>query len=304
MDELTDTFRFDRTTDLHHARTDAIRTVLSGNTEPDTDETRSNAMGYALAHHFLEGAELAARSGDRDTLTWYRTRVTDPPSHWFTPTVLGPAIVRSPDPKSLRRSPIADTPYYLLNPDDESPSLATVQLASDVYKIAAELGFGELLAAHAPIVCLLVERKLDEPLNSWAISRLPGTVFCDHVGDPTILARDLIHEAGHNWLNDALTATGVDLDDGNTWHSPWKNTPRPTFGFIHSCWAFPLTMLFAARAADHANQQVRKVLATYLAQHRHKLALTNLEHDRAAAAVTDKDLRQRLRVVHSLASQL
>ncbi|MFG1774620.1 aKG-HExxH-type peptide beta-hydroxylase [Nocardia salmonicida] len=304
MDELTDTFRFDRTTDLHRARVHAIHAVLSNSTKPKNRETHASAMDYALAHHFLEGAEVAARCGDGDTLKWYRNRVGNPPLHWFAPTVLGPAIVQSPNPTSLRRSPIADTPYHLLNPDNEPPSLATVQLASDAYEIAAELGFGGLLAAHAPIMCLLVERKLDEPLNSWAISRLPGTVFCDHVGDPTILARDLIHEAGHNWLNDALTATGVDLDDGNTWHSPWKNTPRPTFGFIHSCWAFPLTMLFAARAADHANRQVRRVLATYLVQHRQKLAVTNLDHDRAAAAVTDRDLRQRLRVIHSLASQL
>lgn len=299
MDKLTGIFRYQRTTDLHRARTRSISTVLSGCDTFEARETDSSAMDYALAHHFLEGAELAARSGDRDMLSWYRTHATTPPPHWFTPTSIGPAIVQCPDPRTLRRSPIADTPYHVLGPNTEPASSPPTELVTTAFDIAAEHGFGDLIANHAPIVCLLIERKLDEPLNSWAITRLPGTVFLDHVGDSAILARDLIHEAGHNWLNDALTAAGIDLDDGKTWNSPWKNAHRPTFGFLHSCWAFPLTMLFAARAV----RRVPEVLTTYLAQHRQKLAATVADHDRALAAVTDTDLRERLRTVHALAQE-
>ncbi|OBA49575.1 hypothetical protein A5780_32190 [Nocardia sp. 852002-20019_SCH5090214] len=297
MDPLTGLFRFHRTTDLYRHRTRSIYTVLSGDELPNGCETSPSAMDYALAHHYLEGAELAARSGDRDTLSWYRTHSRTFPPHWFTTTPIGPTIVQCPDPRTLRQSPIADTPYHLLGPNTEpAPPLAT-ELVAAAFDIGAEYGFGDLIADHAPIVCLLIERKLGEPLNSWAITRLPGTVFLDHVGDPTILARDLIHEAAHNWLNTALAAADVELDDGKTWNSPWKNTRRPTFGFLHSCWAFPLTMLFAARAV----RRVPQVLATYLAQHRRKLASTAADHQHALAAVTDTDLRERLRTVHALA---
>ncbi|MBY8862382.1 hypothetical protein K7711_38330 [Nocardia sp. CA2R105] len=299
MDELTGIFRYQRTTDLHRARARSICTVLSGLDARDRSETATSAMDYALAHHFLEGVELAARSGDGDTLSWYRTHPTSIPPHWFTPTPIGPTIVQCPDPTTLLRSPLADTPYHLLGPSTEPASSRAAELVATAFDIAAEHGFGDLIANHSPIVCLLIERRLDEPLNSWAISRLPGTVFLDHVGDPTILARDLVHEAGHNWLNDALAAAGIGLDDGKTWNSPWKNTHRPTFGFLHSCWAFPLTMLFAARAIG----RVPEVLATYLAQHRQKLATTDADHDCALAAITDIELRERLRMVHALAQR-
>ena len=299
VDPLTGIFRFPRTTDLYRTRTRSIRTVLSGHDAPERRETTTSAMDYALIHHCLEGAELAARSGDRDTLSWYRTHTTDFPPHWFTPTPIGPTIVQCPSPRTLRRSPIADTPYHLLGPNTEPAPSSATELVAKAFDVAAEHGFGDLIADHAPVVCLLIERKLGEPLNSWAITRLPGTVFLDHVGDPTILARDLIHEAAHNWLNAALTAAGIDLDDGQTWNSPWKNTHRPTFGFLHSCWAFPLTMLFAARAAGRAPE----VLINYLAQHRRKLATTAADHDHALAAVTDTDLRERLRTVHALAQR-
>ncbi|NKY31284.1 aKG-HExxH-type peptide beta-hydroxylase [Nocardia gamkensis] len=301
MDELAMVFRFDRIADLHRTRTRSIRSVLSGAPEQTSDGT---ALEYALAHHFLEGAELAARGGDRDTLAWYRTYITAPPPHWSVPTNLGPRITQSPEPATLRRSPIAETPYHLLGPDTESAPPSALALATSAFDVATEFGFGDLVAQHAPIVCLLIERSLEDALNSWTITRLPGTVFLDHVGEPTILARDLIHEAGHNWLNDALTATGITIDDEHSYHSPWKNTQRPTFGYLHSCWAFPLTMIFAARASAHAIEQVRTVLTAYLAQHRDKLATTTHDHNQALTAVTDPDLRERLRAVREMARKL
>ena len=44
--------------------------------------------------------------------------------------------------------------------------------------------------------------------DSWTISRLSGIVFTDHIADPLILARDLIHEAGHVWLKDLAQGEG------------------------------------------------------------------------------------------------
>lgn len=303
MDELASTLEFDRTATLHHTRTHAIRAVMTKDTASEPD-CLSVPLHYALAHHFLEGAERAARQRDHDTLTWYRTRIIAPPQHWITPTPFGPTIIQSPDPHRLLRSPIADAPYHLLGPEDDGTSGRAVELGVSALDLADMFGFGHLLAQNAPIICLLIERDLTSPLNSWTITRLPGTVFLDHVGDPTILARDLIHEAGHNWLNDALNATSTVIDDEHTYHSPWKNTPRPTFGYLHSCWAFPLTMIFVARAVDTAAPAIRTVLTAYLNQHRDKLAATAKEFHDASSAVSDPDLRERLRTIHSMARKM
>ncbi|MFF5010537.1 hypothetical protein ACFY3G_48055 [Streptomyces phaeochromogenes] len=67
---------------------------------------------------------------------------------------------------------------------------------------ATEHGFGTLLAQHAPVICVLNRRRLDEILHNWALARLPGTVFTDYTAHPEVLARDLIHEAAHNWINE------------------------------------------------------------------------------------------------------
>jgi len=159
-------------------------------------------------------------------------------------------------------------------------------------------------ASLVVVVCLLRHGKLGDTLNSWSISRLPGTVFCDHVGDPVVLARDLIHEGGHNWLNDALAATGSSISDSEQFFSPWKRTMRPAFGFLHACWAFPLTMIFAARAAGQAVGDVRRFLASYLGQQRGLLADTADSHCRALCLVADPGIRQRLAAVYRAASAL
>jgi HEXXH motif-containing protein len=84
-------------------------------------------------------------------------------------------------------------------------------------------------------------RKLDDILHSWSITRRPGTVFSDFTDESAVLGRELVHEAGHHWLNDALSATSSTIPAEVTFHSPWRGTMRPVFEFLHACWAFPLT---------------------------------------------------------------
>ncbi|WP_067854051.1 aKG-HExxH-type peptide beta-hydroxylase [Nocardia shimofusensis] len=300
MDQMTSALEFEPIAAVHRARTQSIHAIFTDTTEPVHEPTGS-PLDYAIGHHFLEGAERAARQRDHDTFTWYRHHIAEPMQHWTTLASLGPVITLPPRPADLLSSPIADSPYYLLGPNTRQASSNAVELVSAAFDIAATHGFGSLLARHAPIICLLTQRDLTSPLNSWTITRLPGTVFLDHADDPTLLARDLIHEAGHNWLNDALTATKVTLTDTNTYYSPWKDSQRPTFGYLHSCWAFPLTMIFAARAADTTTDPIRTILNAYFAQHQERLAATNTDHSTATTAITNRDIRERLLTIHQLA---
>ena len=134
-----------------------------------------------------------------------------------------------------------------------------LDLSAQAFTVGAEAGFAELLAGHAVVVCLLRGKSLGDPLHSWTITRLPGTIFCDYTSHPAVLARDLIHEAGHNWLNDALTATQNVISEETKFFSPWKQAMRPAYGFIHACWAFPLTMLLHRPRAKRQRRRATQV---------------------------------------------
>ncbi|MFI9273941.1 aKG-HExxH-type peptide beta-hydroxylase [Kitasatospora sp. NPDC052896] len=296
-------FDFPPTTRLHRERTRKIHTILSPDAQPQPTGL-GPAADYCLAHHALEGAESAARSGERATFDWYAANPYADAASNSTPTALGPRVVVAPDLSDLPRSPISETPYYVLGPGAGPALISLRTLAACAFAVAADTGFGTLLAAHAVVVVLLRTKQLGDTLDSWTITRLPGTVFLDHVGDPVVLARDLIHEAGHNWLNDALTATSCKIDDHAAFHSPWKQSMRPAFGFLHACWAFPLTMLYTARVLEHTEDDVQRFLTAYLDQQRGQLATTAADHPRALELIGDEGLRERLAAVHRQALTL
>lgn len=306
MDELATVFALDRIQRLHESRTRTIFSLL----QPGNHQTlqalaaEQSGLAYAVAHHLLEGAETAARFGEQDTFFWYRATVSADHAEWCTMTASGPRIILSPDLSTLPRSAISETPYVLLGPDTAPAPSGLCDLGDTAFATAAEAGFGALVTGHAAVVCLLRHKHLGDTLDSWTISRLPGTIFTDHVHDPTVLARDLIHEAGHNWLNDALPACGVKIPADAEFFSPWKKTTRPAFGFLHACWAFPLTMLYTARVLDRVSGPVRAFLAAYLAQQRELLATTTDDHTRALDLIGDGDLRHRLCTAHRAARDL
>ncbi|MER6103658.1 HEXXH motif-containing putative peptide modification protein [Streptomyces sp. NPDC001832] len=286
--------------DLHRDRTSRIHTLLQADSAP----ARSTAADYCLAHHALEGAETAARTKDAVTFDWYRAHPDANASALTTPTAVGPRIVVAPDPDGMLRSPLSETPYYLLGPDTAAAPGEQQELTATAYAMGAQAGFAGLLTDHAVVACLLQRKSLGDTLISWSITRLPGTIFCDHVGDPAVLARDLIHEAGHNWLNDALSATTCKISEETTFYSPWRKTRRPAFGFLHACWAFPLTMIYTARVLPDTDGPTHDFLAAYLEQQRGLLATTAEDHPRALALITDPTLRQHLRSVHDEALNL
>ncbi|WP_329309249.1 aKG-HExxH-type peptide beta-hydroxylase [Streptomyces microflavus] len=293
-------FAFSPIQDLHRHRTRQIHSLFPAS----ADWTKRPADAYCLAHHALEGAETAARVGDAHAFEWYQAHPDANGAALATPSSVGPRIVLSPDPSRMPRSPISDTAYYVLGPDPALAPADELALTTAAYETATQNGFGSLLADHAVITCLLRRKTLDDTLVSWAITRLPGTVYTDHVDDPVVLARDQIHEAGHNWLNDALTSTGCKLSEKATFHSPWRNSQRPAFGFLHACWAFPLTMIYTARVLNQTEGAVYQFLARYLAQQRRLLATTTTDHATALALVPHPALRNRLRHVYTAALSL
>ncbi|MGW3389668.1 aKG-HExxH-type peptide beta-hydroxylase [Streptomyces cinereoruber] len=266
--------------DHQRQRTSRIASVLG-------NRLGASALDYAVAHHLLEGAEHAARARDADRLAWYRrTTVRD-----LTHLSAGPHIVLSPRPADLLRSEISETAYYLVGPDTSPAPAEAHDLVRAAIASATEHGFGTLLTQHAPVICLLNRRRLDETLHSWALTRLPGTVFTDYTAHPEVLARDLIHEAAHNWLNDALTAHDVSLPTDVTFFSPWRGTPRPVYGFLHACWAFSLTVLYTRQARCSATGAVVPFLDAHLRQQESQFASVSKSLPEALSYVSAEAVR-------------
>lgn len=288
MPPLDDLFTLPATTDLRRRRTTAIHRVL------DTNAPATTPLSYALAHHRLEGAEAAARSADGTLLAWYRHATAPDTIRLRTDLRHDTPIVLHPKPDQMRRSAIAATPYYIIYPDTTPASPSTLTQVRNALATAFTAGFGTLLRDHAPIVCLLERKTLHDTLLSWTITRLPGTVFTDYTDHPLVLARDLIHEAGHNWLNDALAACRVTIPDDRHFYSPWRATERPAFGFLHACWAFPLTVLYAARVASTAPPEVRDFLTAHLRMQADQLARARDNFQTAITLVDHDDLRRRM----------
>ncbi|MGV9995133.1 aKG-HExxH-type peptide beta-hydroxylase [Streptomyces sp. NPDC003374] len=264
-------------------RTSRIASVLG-------NRLGSSALDYAVAHHLLEGAEHAARARDADRLAWYRrTTVRD-----LTHLSAGPHIVLNPHTADLLLSEISETAYYLVGPDTSPAPPEAHGLVRAAIASATEHGFGTLLTQHAPVICLLNRRRLDETLHSWALTRLPGTAFTDYTAHPEVLARDLIHEAAHNWLNDALTAYDVSLPADITFFSPWRGTPRPVYGFLHACWAFSLTVLYARQARRDATGAVVPFLDAHLRQQESQFASALDSLAEALSYVSADALRDRV----------
>ncbi|MEV5483563.1 MULTISPECIES: aKG-HExxH-type peptide beta-hydroxylase [Streptomyces] len=307
MDAPTTAFSYAPIQSLHRDRTRRIHAVVQPNSPHSADTAAASvtaAADYCLAHHVLEGAEAAARARDTTIFDWYGAHPDANTATLSTSTAVGPRIVINPDLDRLPRSAFSETPYYVLGPDTTAARKDLRELATTAYNTGAQTGFGTLLAAHAVVLVLLRHKQLGDTLDSWTITRLPGTVFSDHVDEPVVLARDLIHESGHNWLNDALAATTSKISDEAQFYSPWKKTMRPAFGFLHACWAFPLTMIYTARVLSQTTGALHQFLTAYLDQQRGLLAPTTDDHARVLALIPDAGLRQRLHAVHHEALSL
>lgn len=106
------------------------------------------------------------------------------------------------------------------------------------------------------IVIVLGLVKPGAPVATWATGRLPYAVHLHLMPRAELIARDLIHEATHTHLNDWLGSRDVRLDSSTPrFWSPWKDSERPLFGFVHSIVAFSVvtTFLNGVMANRHAD---------------------------------------------------
>lgn len=293
---IIDNHQRERREQIHALVSTGSATVAAVSGSVDVSLGDDLALGYATAHHWLEGAYRAAEAGDTASLEWYR-RAVPQSAVLASPTSTGPTIILNPPAGDLLRSPkISDTPYYLINEGSRRASDGDRGHVTEAIALTERHGFGALVANSAKVICLLARRGLFDTLHSWTITALPGTIFTNHTGHPEILARDIIHEASHNWLNDAMAATATRIPEGTVF-SPWRHAMRPAFGFLHACWAFPLTMIYAQAAIPLAASPVQDVLTSYLQVQRPLLHAAHHDFTRLARNLDRSDLQTPLTAV-------
>lgn len=114
-------------------------------------------------------------------------------------------------------------------------------------KLLDHVGCNATLDGCLGVVVDLGTKKLLEPTNSYTLSGVPGTVYCEHVASELRLAETLLHEATHTWLNYAFAAVQPRGFSDTKYWSPWRHKQRPAYGILQATFVFSLLCQFFDR---------------------------------------------------------
>lgn len=147
--------------------------------------------------------------------------------------------------------PRFDSPLFIVRRgaarDNRSPFTAALA------KLHGDAFFSDLCAVGAPL-CIDLGMSTGSITHSFTVTELPGTVFSEHHPNAFINAENLVHEAAHGFLNAMLRVHGIALESQRArFWSPWKNSLRPLFGFLHACFAFSVVAIHHRDRYRHAS---------------------------------------------------
>lgn len=136
-----------------------------------------------------------------------------------------------------------------------SPEMSLLGAAGDVLE---ELHLSQVFADNVGLIIVLGVATTGAPVATWATGAFPYTVHLHLMPRAELIARDLIHEATHNHLNDWLGARALELDARTPLYwSPWKDSKRPLFGFTHSIIAFSVVTVLMSGLLNDATHDRR-----------------------------------------------
>ena len=201
------------------------------------DRKLTHALLYHSLYELKEAAKIADEARALAVLSlWNRPAQTQ---RNLVQTICGDLFIQDSQDSCLARNIDSENEVWVLSGDtmdlEAKPKISLVQRA---VAIAEDVGCGYYLDAALAIVILMKQRELDEPTNSWSVSSLPGTIYMDYQIHPALVAKDLIHESAHCWLNECLDACRESLPSKEAFYSPWKRKMRPAYGIIHAGFAF------------------------------------------------------------------
>lgn len=229
---------------------------------------------FSLSLHLLEGTLNAARRGAVAEMQAYRNDVDELVSRFRVDTPIGERLVLQPKMNasdryldvdaSQMRHLLDQPPCPILWRETKPASAGQREVLAAAFQLACDAGFGALLGGHAAVICLCpIGAGGQKGLQNWTVTLLPGTVYLTVESNPFFVARELVHEAGHNWLGGAFATMERLPDDNIMFYSPWKGVDRPAPAFLHTCWSFSLTVLYGRRVIDLCDPATRKLFVLY-----------------------------------------
>jgi hypothetical protein len=246
-------------------------------------------VGYALAHHAIEGIREGARTANTAVARRAYTALAIVPERQLVTVSHASAI-------ELTRISSEMPVWVVSTADVDSAPADIVQLAERASAAVVDAGYGWLVRLALGVVVALHQRRIDEATSSWTVSRLPCTIYTDYYPYGTLLGKDLVHEAAHSWLNDCLTVTCEKLDDSKAeYWSPWKQRNRTAFGIVHSAFAFSCVINYLTWLRDRtSNPDVLTYCEHRLPSERARLAEAASGIELAFKTIAEDPLRSML----------
>ncbi len=212
----------------------------------------------ALLEHRLQAAMYYARLHDADGLA---RQLEHEDTNWVTICDGAVALWQANHSTSVGR--LGDAPAYIVGtPSAVEADDISRRLSEHAFQAAGAAGLQSLFESVG-ILVLVRERAMFGVSNSWTTTALRSTIYSDYVADPVAFGTELVHEAAHLWLNEALVATGNIRQSRARFNSPWKGEPRKAFGFVHATFAFSIVVVYLqwALCAPAISRKCRKYLS-------------------------------------------
>jgi hypothetical protein len=224
--------------------------AAAGATDLDIDELGlDRPVGYAVLHHALYQAAVAARERDVGRIAEITSLLTCLPN---IGTAEYPLCVAAAQDCHLTEDSRFGSPVYALTAKAVQGASAPEQLLADMVRLLDTSG--QLSWVREGGSAFVLRDRLapgaEQGAFSYSVGILPYTIFTDWPDDPVVLGECLLHESVHSWLNVALAWADEKLPAEPVGYSPWKGVDRPAFGLIHAGLAFGVVSAFLEKIHD------------------------------------------------------
>ncbi|MFG1225272.1 aKG-HExxH-type peptide beta-hydroxylase [Xanthobacter wiegelii] len=227
---------------------------------PDFPELPKSIQSNAINRVSLFIARIAAEQRSHEMLnfldTWLRGHVAS----------AGPIVLSSHDALKIEDGRF-DEPVLLLGGKVSSDSIFY-----EANRLIRSHGYGFLLDEHVGIIQVRGHATAADSHRSFSISATPNVIYIDYTDDILQLSEAILHEACHNFLNDALSSRAVEIHDAQRYFSPWRGALRPASGFLHAYFVFSMVLQFLKSV------RVSSALSSVRLDARIKLEETRLSH--------------------------
>ncbi|GAB2695069.1 aKG-HExxH-type peptide beta-hydroxylase [Kitasatospora kifunensis] len=254
-------------------------------------------LQWTLIHHLYRTALQAAKSSNDDIAHQRLASWLPDAARAGTSVEQFPAVVDKAHTIAVRIG-ADEAPLNVLDPlaIDHGASIEGSSAVAGSIAVLEHIGYGSIVRNATGAVVLMKRIDFGAEANSWTTTALPGTVYLDWYPNPEILAKEVLHESVHLWLNDAIEARRLTFAPEELYYSPWKERKRSSYAMFHSVAAFShITNYLAKLHGTTADPMVREYCQIRVDQERDRLSSAYEAIQRTLGAVGDQEIADLIR---------